>query len=106
MSAAGWRAPGSWRWRFSPMQRILSVWLPSWPTLRLRRLSAVTPDRPLATVETVRGLRRLAAVCPRAEAEGLSAGQALTEARAICPSLEVVDDDPEADRAALASLAT
>lgn len=56
-------------------------------------------------METVRGLRRLAAVCPRAEAEGLSPGQALTEARAICPALEVVDDDPEADHAALASLA-
>lgn len=81
------------------------MWLPSWPTLRLRRLAAVTPDKPLATVETVRGLRRLAAVCPLAEAEGLSPGQALTEARAICPSLEVVDDDPAADRTALAALA-
>ncbi len=56
-------------------------------------------------METVRGLRRLAAVCPHAEAEGLSPGQALTEARAICPSLEVVEDDPAADRAALAALA-
>ena len=56
-------------------------------------------------METVRGLRRLAAVCPLAEAVGLSPGQALTEARAICPSLEVVDDDPAADRAALAALA-
>jgi protein ImuB len=87
------------------MQRILSVWLPSWPTLRLRRLASSAPDKPLATVETVRGLRRLAAVCPLAEAEGLSPGQALTEARAICPALEVVDDDPAADRTALAALA-
>jgi protein ImuB len=56
-------------------------------------------------VETVRGLRRLAAVCPHAAALGLSPGQALAEARAICPELEVVDDDPEADRVALAALA-
>jgi protein ImuB len=87
------------------MRRILSVWLPSWPTLRLRRLNAATPDKPLATVETVRGLRRLAAVCPLAEAIGLRPEQALAEARAICPELEVIEADPEADHAALDALA-
>ncbi len=81
------------------------MWLPSWPTLRLRRRGEAASDKPLATVETVRGLRRLAAVCPHASAAGLSPGQALAEARAICPELEGVDDDPEADRAALAALA-
>jgi protein ImuB len=87
------------------MRRILSVWLPSWPTLRLRRLNAAAPDKPLATVETVRGLRRLAAVCPLAGAIGLRPEQALAEARAICPQLEVVEADPEADHAALDALA-
>ncbi|MCW3476567.1 Y-family DNA polymerase [Limobrevibacterium gyesilva] len=88
------------------MRRILSVWLPSWPTLRLRRQSApAAPDKPLATVETQHGQRRLAAVCPRAAAMGLRVDMALAEARAICPELTVVEADPEADRAALAALA-
>ena len=92
------------------MRRILCVWLPSWPTLRLRRpgfarSGSEQSDKPLATVITIRGVRRLAAVCSLAAAAGLSAEQALTEARAICPELDVVEADPAADRAALAALA-
>jgi protein ImuB len=57
-------------------------------------------------VESVRGMRRLAAICPRAAALGLRPDQALAEARAICPNLAVVEANPEADRAALARLAS
>jgi protein ImuB len=87
------------------MRRILCAWLPNWPTPRLRRLAVTAPDRPLATVATVRGERRLAAVCPRAEAFGLHAEQTLAEARALCPGLDAIEADPAADQAALAALA-
>jgi protein ImuB len=91
------------------MRRLLCVWLPGWPTLRLRRelskQTGASPKRPLATVETLRGLRRLAAVCPLAEAAGLRADMPLTQARAICPDLDVAEADPQADRAGLAALA-
>src|SRR5215468_4581429 len=101
MPVAASRAPGSCKQEELPM-RILSVWLPSWPTLRLRRIgsagrasASAAPaapgggkDKPLITVETVRGQRCLAAVCPDAEALGLRVGQTLAEARAMCPELE------------------
>ena len=80
------------------------MWLPSWPTQRLRRRGGCAPDIALATVAT-RGTRRLAAVCPIAAERGLHPDQPLTEARAICPDLLAVDADPAADLAALAALA-
>lgn len=86
------------------MRRILCVWLPSWPLLRLRNQSDPS-DKPRATVETVGMVRRLAAVCPHAAAAGLAPDQPLAEARAICPGLAVIDADPAADRAALEGLA-
>lgn len=81
--------------------------MPHWPTIRLRRQSAgcTSPDSPLATVETVRGVRRLASLCPRAETLGLASGQTLAQARAICPGLAVAEADPQADQVALAALA-
>jgi protein ImuB len=86
-------------------QRILSVWLPSWPTQRLHRTDAASPDRPTATVEAVRGQHQLKAVCPRAAMLGLRPGQALAQARAIYPDLTTIDADPATDRAALERLA-
>jgi protein ImuB len=88
------------------MRRILSVWLPHWPITRLSRSVSASPDRPLVTVETVRGVRHLVVVGMHGEAQGLSPGQTLTAARAVCPALVPVDADPVADEAALAKLAT
>lgn len=89
------------------MRRLLCVWLPGWPTQRLRRCAAApdTAPRPLATVESVRGQRRLASLCPLAEAAGLRVEMALAQARAICPELAVADADPAGDRDALVKLA-
>jgi protein ImuB len=87
------------------MRRILSVWLPHWPITRLARDVSGSPDRPLVTVETIRGVRQLAAVGVHGEARGLRVGQTLTDARAICPGLTAVEADPVADAAALARLA-
>jgi protein ImuB len=85
-------------------RRILSVWLPHWPITRLSRNTPVSPDRPLVTVETIRGVRHLVAVGEVGEAHGLSRGQTLTAARAVCPALVPVDADPVADEAALGRL--
>jgi protein ImuB len=87
------------------MRRILSAWLPHWPITRLSRDGSVSPDRPLVTIEAIRGVRHLVAVGEAGEAQGLSSGQTLTAARAVCPSLIPVEADPVADEAALARLA-
>ncbi len=81
------------------------MWLPHWPITRLSRTACASPDRPLVTVETVRGVRHLVAVGEAGEAHGLSSGQTLTAARAVCPALVPIDADPLADEAALARLA-
>src|SRR6185437_9337139 len=103
MSAAGGRENGSWRLRM--MRRILSVWLPHWPITRLSRDGSASPDRPLVTIETIRGVRHLVAVGEAGEAQGLSPGQTLTSARAVCPRLVPMEADPAADEAALGRLA-
>jgi protein ImuB len=87
------------------MRRILSVWLPHWPITRLTRSASASPDRPLVTLETIRGVRHLVAVGVGGEAQGLCPGQTLTDARAVCPTLISVEADPVADEAALARLA-
>src|SRR6478672_101493 len=103
MRAVAGRVNGSWRLRM--MRRILSVWLPHWPITRLSRGVSVSPDRPLVTIEAIRGVRHLVAVGEAGEAQGLSPGQTLTAARAVCPALVPRDADPVADEAALARLA-
>jgi protein ImuB len=87
-------------------RHILSVWLPHWPITRLSRNTPASPDRPLVTIETIRGVRHLVAVGEAGEAHGLSRGQTLTAARAVCPALVPVDADPVADEAALGRLAS
>jgi protein ImuB len=87
------------------MRRTLSVWLPHWPITRLSRNVSVSPDRPLATIEAIRGVRHLVTVGVHGEAQGLRSGQTLTDARAVCPRLVSVDADPVADEAALGRLA-
>src|SRR5579864_7816446 len=99
MRAAVVQENGSWRLRM--MRRILSVWLPHWPITRLTRTTPALPDRPLVTVETIRGVRHLVAVGVAGEAQGLRSGQTLTDARAVCPLLVPVEADPVADEAAL-----
>jgi len=81
------------------------VWLPHWPITRLSRNGSASPDRPLVTIEAIRGVRHLVAVGEAGEAQGLAPGQTLTAARAVCPALVPVDADPVADEAALGRLA-
>lgn len=94
--------------------RILSLWLPSLATDRLRRRAragaghdpaGLDPDRPLATFVSQKGALRLEAVCPRARAAGLGSGMMLTDARARLPELQAHAAEPAADARLLEDLA-
>lgn len=86
------------------MPRLLSLWLPTLPTDRIRRHEATGPG-PLATVAAIKGAQRLAAVDAAAAAAALRPGLALADARAICRSLTVRPADPKAEAAALEAVA-
>ncbi len=88
------------------MRRVVSLWLPFWPTERLRRHDASLPvDVPLVT--RIHDGRRMviAAACPAARALGLQAGMPLAHAQAMVPDLVVVDASPLSDAQALERLA-
>lgn len=84
------------------------MWLPNWPTDRLRRVAppeAFPPDRPLATIAGD-GRRLVLVACDAAaQAAGLAPGLPLAEARARVPGLLASPADPAADAAALTRLA-
>jgi protein ImuB len=103
------------------MGRVISLWLPSFPTDRITRARAAAKagtgtgaaaqgpgprgDRPLATLAGEQGRLVIAAANEAAIAAGIFPGQPLADARAILPSLEAVDHDASADAAALDRLA-
>ncbi|KQQ12697.1 nucleotidyltransferase [Methylobacterium sp. Leaf122] len=88
------------------MRRVVSLYLPSWPTDRLRRSGSSTapPDEPLATVAQDGARRLLAGVDAAARRLGLRPGMSAAHAGALVPGLHLVPADPEADAAALARL--
>jgi protein ImuB len=89
------------------MRRVISLYLPTWPTDRYRRQSGacVPPAEPLVT-SAREGPRRIVRAADRAaRADGLHAGMALAQARARVPGLHVIDADPAADIEALDRLA-
>jgi len=88
------------------MRRVVSLWLPFWPTERLRRHDAALPaDGPLVTRGHDRRRMVIAAACPAARALGLHAGMPLAHAQAMVPDLTVVDANPDEDGQALERLA-
>src|SRR5690606_30968430 len=90
------------------MRRVVSLFLPHWPTDRLRRKRGKPPpdDAPsLATVLPDHGRRVIASPDARALAMGVVPGMTVTKARALVPDLEVVDADLDGDREALRRLA-
>ena len=104
------------------MRRVVSVWFPTFPTDRLRRLEAeraLAPDpaspithapfpdpgqSPELPKITVTG-RLVAAVNTTASALGLRAGMKLAQAQSLVAGLVVHDADPSGDAAALRRLA-
>jgi protein ImuB len=96
------------------MSRIVSVWLPRWPILRVLAAQAratknpsqelIAPDRPFVLVMAGTGGPRIAALNEAAEAAGLSPGEPLADARAKAGFLQVRAVDTAADDAALRRL--
>ena len=88
------------------MRRVVAVWLPTWPTDRLRRSpGAPSPETPLITAASDGRRMAVAAADQAALALGIRPAMALAHARAMVPGLAVVDADPAGDAAALARLA-
>jgi protein ImuB len=88
------------------MRRVVSLYLPTWPTDRVRRRSGEPPrDEPLVTVHTVGSRRILRAACAAAQNLGLHSGMALAKAQALAPKLHVVDATPDEDEASLREMA-
>jgi protein ImuB len=90
------------------MRRVVSLYLPTWPTDRLRR--RLGKDAPPADVPVVMvgrsGRKRLVlAADAAAQANRLYPGMAATQARALCAELIAHDADPEGDAEALDRLA-
>jgi protein ImuB len=92
--------------------RIVSVWLPRWPVLRLLAAQTrnpscerVDPKRPFVLAVDASGGPRIAALNEVAEREGLEVGDLLADARAKAGALQVRSADRAADDAALGRLA-
>jgi protein ImuB len=95
------------------MRRVVSLYLPTWSTDRLRRQSIRSPSeerlpdrsRPLVTVALDHGRRIVAAADAAAHVLGVRPGMTLTRARSLSAELAVADADPAADLAGLERLA-
>jgi protein ImuB len=90
------------------MKRVISLYLPTWPTDRLRRhLGALAPPAEVPLVMIGReGRRRVVTAADAAAlALGLRPGMVATQAHALVPSLITHDADPVADEEALSRLA-
>jgi protein ImuB len=87
------------------MRRVVSLFLPSWPTDRLRRRKGgPPPDEPLVTVAQEGSRRALASVDARARSLGLRSGFTVAHAQAMVPGLHIVEATPEEDETALTQL--
>src|SRR6202000_1346050 len=90
------------------MKRVVSLFLPSWPTDRLRRAmgaSAPSLDTPLVLIGHEGRKRVVLAADQAARRAGLSVGMPATKAQALVAGLFMLDADPEADGDALQKLA-
>jgi protein ImuB len=94
------------------MRRVVSLFLPTWSTDRVRRKmssawpdAAPSPEAPLVTAMAEHGRRVIASVDTAAARLGLRGGMTITRARMLAPELVVVEADPEGDGDALRRLA-
>ncbi|MBV8458541.1 MAG: DNA polymerase Y family protein [Acetobacteraceae bacterium] len=90
------------------MRRVVSVWLPTWATDRIRANASAdgTPPPPEPLVTAVRDNQRMVIAATDAAAcrLGLHPGLPVTEARARIPTLTVLPATPEEDGAGLRRL--
>ncbi|WGJ14965.1 DNA polymerase Y family protein [Methylocapsa sp. D3K7] len=90
------------------MPRVVSLFLPSWPTDRLRRTlgaAAPPPEAPLVLAGRDGRRRLVLALDAAARRMGLHAGMPAAKAQALVPGLSMRDADPAADAKALDRLA-
>jgi protein ImuB len=90
------------------MQRVVSLYLPTWPTDRLRRMAggeALPAEAPLVLIGREGTRRVVTAANAAATGLGLHAGMPAAKAQALVPGLIVRDADPAGDGAALTRLA-
>jgi protein ImuB len=90
------------------MRRVVSLFLPTWSTDRVRRQlgrSAPPADAPLVLAGRQGRRRVVLAADAAAERAGLEAGMAVTKAQILVQDLIVMKADPAADAAALDRLA-
>ncbi|MDO9461578.1 MAG: DNA polymerase Y family protein [Alphaproteobacteria bacterium] len=90
------------------MQRVVSLFFPTWSTDRVRRklgAAAPPPETPLVLIGQDGRRRVVLAADAAAHAAGLRVGMPVTKARILVPGLIVMDADAAADREALERLA-
>lgn len=90
------------------MTRVISVFLPTLSTDRVRRKAGDTappPETPLILVRRDGQRRVVLAADAAAQAAGLRVGMPATKAQALVPGLVIQDADTEADAEALERLA-
>lgn len=90
------------------MARVISVFLPTWPTDRLRRKAgdAAPPvEAPLIIAGRDRGRRIVTAANATAQTLGLRVGMPVTKAQALVPGLIIESANPKADAESLERLA-
>ena len=88
------------------MRRYACVYLPYWPTERIRRAAPPDPaQRPMVVAASVSGGWRILAADAQAKALGVVPGELLADVRARVGTLDIREADPGADREALIKLA-
>jgi protein ImuB len=90
------------------MPRVVSLFLPTWSTDRVRRTlgdTAPLPDTPLVLVGRDGRRRVVMAADAAARRAGLRVGMPATKAQALVVGLIIIESDPAADAAALERLA-
>ncbi|WEQ55009.1 DNA polymerase Y family protein [Komagataeibacter nataicola] len=90
------------------MARVVSLYLPLWPTDRIRKRlgpDAPTPETPLALAGREGRRRVVLSVDLAARKLGLRPGTPVAKAQALYPDLVLMDADPEGDRRGLEKLA-
>ncbi|MCC2653062.1 MAG: polymerase family protein [Microvirga sp.] len=90
------------------MRRVVSLFLPTWPTDRYRKNASDAPprDKPLVTATTEGPRRVIASADEAARALALRPGLTIAHAQAVVPELHIAEATPEDDAEGLARLAT
>src|SRR3954451_17224317 len=90
------------------MRRVVSLFLPMWPTDRYRKNTGDAPprDKPLVVAMKIGPRRVIVAADRAAQALGLRADLTVAHAQALVPDLHVAEATPEADDEGLTRLAT